>query len=208
VILDFLEVWLTILAAFAGGAFIGALLHDGLARSEWGRGQAALAELVAMAVNGVQGKRAARREAMLLKHNRPRGVQPPPDTDPWQESSEELLRIRGVKPERAGALVKSGYHRLDQLARWSAAEQAWIAELLAVSRRDVGRWVAQAQTILRREQAAREAPPPPPRTPSLFARLLRDRNTQREQESAPGLLAKEVALDPKLRRSKPEAVDL
>ncbi len=162
-ILDLLEIWLAVVVAFVAGAFVGALLHDRLARSRLSVGQAAFAEVVAMGVGGARAALAGRRARTLEEEDRARGRQPSPDRVLVGAPVGELDRVRGIDPAEVARLAGAGYGRLDQVARWSDAEQAWIADQMVVSRRRVGRWTARAQTILRREQAAREALPRPVR---------------------------------------------
>lgn len=163
-ILDLLEIWAAVVVAFVAGAFAGALLHDWLARGRLSVGQAAFAEVVAMGVEGGRSALALRRARMIREEEaRARGRQPVADQVRGEPSLGQLDRIRGIEPSEVAQLAKAGYGRLDQVARWSDAEQAWIAGRMAVSRRRVGRWTRRAQTILRREQAMREALPRPVR---------------------------------------------
>ncbi len=160
-ILDFLEIWVAVVAAFVGGAFVGALVHDRLAGGRLALGQAAVAEVVAMAVDGNRAALVARRERRAERLARPKGRQPPMEALIEEPLSGQLDRIKGIDPAEVARLGRAGYGRLDQLARWSAAEVAWIADQMAISPRRVARWVARAQTILRREEASRQALPTP-----------------------------------------------
>jgi predicted flap endonuclease-1-like 5' DNA nuclease len=206
VILDLLEIWLSVTGAFVVGAFAGALLHDWLAGSRLGAGQAAFAEVVAMGVNGSQRAIAARRARRIERLTRARGHAPPAEDAQAAPVPGQLDRIERLEPAMAVRLAAAGYGRLDQLRRWSDDEQVWIADMLGVHRRDVRRWVARAQAIVRSEQAALETPPPkekekPPRRERLVERRpVGERRPEKVVAKAPPLLrspvAKPVAAEP------------
>lgn len=198
-ILDLLEIWLAVAGAFAIGAFAGALLHDWLAGTRLARGQAAFAEVVAMGVEGSRRGIEARRARRIERLSGPRGRPPPADEEFATPPPGELERIAGLAPAFAARLAEAGYLRLDQLARWSDAERAWIADTLGVRRRQVGRWATRAQAILRAEQAARETPPSkekPAKRERLVERPPREKRPANATPATPSPVARPPLLKP------------
>ncbi|MCC7023984.1 MAG: hypothetical protein IT338_14265 [Thermomicrobiales bacterium] len=198
-ILDLLEIWLAVAAAFAVGAFAGALLHDWLAGGRLAAGQAALADVVAMGVEGTRRGIVARRARRMERLSSPRGRPPPAGEDLAAPPPGELDRIAGLAPAMAARLAEAGYPRLDQLARWSDAERVWMADMLGIRRRQVGRWATRAQAILRAEQAARETPPPkekPAKRERLVERPPREKRPANAIPQTPPLVARPPPLKP------------
>jgi NADH-quinone oxidoreductase subunit E len=77
------------------------------------------------------------------------GTKPQTMTAPREAGADNLKLIKGVGPKLEAMLHKMGFFHFDQIAKWSAAEVAWVDENLEGFKGRVTRddWVAQATVL-------------------------------------------------------------
>ena len=77
------------------------------------------------------------------------GTKPQTMAAPRDGGADDLKRIKGVGPKLEAMLHRMGFFHFDQIAKWSAAEVAWVDENLEGFKGRVTRddWVAQAAVL-------------------------------------------------------------
>lgn len=94
-------------------------------------------------------KPAAKAKPAVADPAAPEGTKPRTMKAPRKAGADDLKQIKGVGPKLEAMLNTLGFFHFDQIAKWTAAEVAWVDENLEGFKGRVSRdgWVEQAKTL-------------------------------------------------------------